>query len=87
MPTSFRLFVFIFCKDSFGTHLFCLLMRAVYSSQVNLLDFIVLLDLIRGSLQIKVSPVQFLQPSLFWSKYFSQSPVLRHPQRILLDEG
>jgi hypothetical protein len=47
--------------------------------------FDVLLDLIRDSLQVmKVSPIQFLQPSVFWSKYFSYNPVLKHPQRRFL---
>jgi len=42
-------------------------MRATYSSQLNLLDLVVLLDLIMGSLQImKLSSVQFLQPAIFW---------------------
>jgi len=60
-------------------------MLAIYSSQLKLLHLVVLLDLMTGSLQImKLSSVQFLQLALFWSKYFPQNLVLKHPQRIYL---
>lgn len=54
-------------------------MCAIYSNQHNLLD------LITRSLQImKLSAVQFLQPALYWSKYFPQSLFLKHTQRTCL---
>lgn len=67
------------------THFFLLPMRAIYSSQLSLLDLVVLLDMITGSLQImKLSPVQLLQSALFWYKYFPQNLVLRHSLCIFL---
>ena len=82
---TFYSILFICYTDNFVQHISFLPMRVIFSSRLNLLGLVVLLDLTTGGLQImKLSPVQFLQPALYWSKYFSQSLVLKHPHRIFL---